>query len=63
MCTSWFDNHFKIAYLEILTLLARSRSVISLILEVVLEPSFPDIELVNTFFGKLRYGPVSTSLP
>jgi hypothetical protein len=34
----------------------------SLILEADLEV-FTDIDLVNTFFGKLRYGPVSTNLP
>ena len=35
----------------------------SLIRDAVLVFVFAEMDLVNTFFGKLRYGPVSTSLP
>jgi hypothetical protein len=51
------------AYLDILVVLPRRRSVISAIRELF-RPGIVDVlDLVNTFFGKLRYGPVSTSLP
>jgi hypothetical protein len=50
------------AYLDILLFPLRI-SVISVIRELP-RPGKVDVPpLVNTFFGKLRYGPVSTSLP
>lgn len=50
------------AYLDILLFPLRI-SVISVIRELPRPGNVEVPPLVNTFFGKLRYGPVSTSLP
>ena len=52
-----------VAYLEILVVFPRSRSVISVIRELPRPGIVEVLALVKTFLGKLRYGPVSTNLP